>query len=87
MTFRELQKHIGRMTANQLDQNIVVEVNNFFYNVESAEVASGEGDYLYKGEVFFTIDSEPLGEKEFDEDGFALNEEVERLNNCDLIKE
>jgi len=68
MTFRELQKHIGRMTAEQLDQNMIVEVNDFFHNVESVEVASGEGDYLYKGEVFFTIDSDPLGEKTEDEE-------------------
>jgi len=56
------------MTADQLDQDIVVEVNDFFYNVGSAEVASGEGDYLYRGEVFFTIDSDPLGEKTQDEE-------------------
>jgi hypothetical protein len=68
MTFRELQKHIGRMTADQLDQDMIVEVNDLFYKVESAEVASGEGDYLYKGEIFFTIDSEALSEKEFDEE-------------------
>jgi len=86
MTFRELQKHIGRMTANQLDQDIVVEVNDFFHKVESAEVASGEGDYLYRGEVFFTIDSDPLSEKEFDDDE-QESDEVERLNNCNLIKE
>jgi hypothetical protein len=68
MTFRELQKHIGRMTAEQLDQDIIVEVNDFFYKVESAEVASGEGNYLYRGEIFFTIDSNPLDEKESDEE-------------------
>lgn len=68
MTFRELQKHIGRMTADQLDQDMIVEVNDFFYKVESAEVASGLGDYLYKGEIFFTVDSEVLSEKEFDEE-------------------
>jgi hypothetical protein len=67
MTFRELQKHIGRMTAEQLDQDIIVEVNDFFYKVESAEVASGEGNYLYRGEIFFTIDSNPLDEKEQEE--------------------
>ena len=56
------------MTADQLDQDMIVEVNDLFYKVESAEVASGEGDYLYKGEIFFTIDSEALSEKEFDEE-------------------
>jgi hypothetical protein len=64
MTFRELQKHIGRMTAHQLDQDIIVEVGVYFHIVESAEVASGEGEYLHRGEIFFTIDSEPLSEKE-----------------------
>lgn len=80
MTYRQFQKDLGRMTAEQLDSHMVVEVGDHFYNIVSVEAASGEGDYLYKNEVFFTIDSDPLGEKDFDE-------EVERLNNCDLIKE
>lgn len=63
MTFRQFQKDLGRMTAEQLDNHMIVEVNDFFHNIVGVEVASGEGDYLYKGEVFFTIDSEPLGEK------------------------
>ena len=63
MTFRELQKHIGRLTAEQLDQGIIVEVGDFFHTVEGFNVASGAGDYLYKDEVFLSI-SEPIDEKE-----------------------
>jgi len=63
MTFRVLQKELGRMTAEQLDQNMIVEVGDFFHNVVGVNVASGVGDYLYKDEVFFSIDSDPLGEK------------------------
>ena len=67
MTFRTLQKELGRMTAEQLDQNMIVEVEDFFHNVVGINIASGVGDYLYKDEVFFSIDSEPLGEKEDEE--------------------
>ena len=56
------------MTAEQLNSHVIVEVNDLFHNVASLEAASGEGDYLYKNEVFFTIDSEPLGEKEDEEE-------------------
>jgi hypothetical protein len=58
MTFRELQKHIGRLTAKQLDQDIIIEVGDFFHTVEGFNVASGAGDYLY-----LSI-SEPIDEKE-----------------------
>ena len=67
MTFRELQKHIGRMTADQLNNDIIVEVGDFFHRVESLNVASGAEDYLYKDEVFLSI-SEPMDEKDFDEE-------------------
>jgi len=56
------------MTADQLDSHVIVEVHDNFYNVTDIRIASGKGDYLYKDEVFFSIDSEPLGEKEFDEE-------------------
>ena len=56
------------MTADQLDSHVIVEVHDNFHNVTGIHIASGEGDYLYKDEVFFSIDSEPLGEKEFDEE-------------------
>lgn len=52
------------MTADQLDSHVIVEVNDNFHNVTGINIASGEGDYLYKDEVFFSIDSEPLGEKD-----------------------
>jgi len=65
MTYRQLIKDL---TADQLDSHVIVEVNDNFHNVTGIHIASGEGDYLYKDEVFFSIDSEPLGEKEFDEE-------------------
>jgi len=64
MTYRQLIKDLGRMTADQLDSHVIVEVNDNFHNVTGINIASGEGDYLYKDEVFFSIDSEPLGEKD-----------------------
>ena len=51
------------MTAEQLDQNMIVKVDDNFHNIVGVHFASGKNDYLYKDEVFFTIDSEPLGEK------------------------
>jgi hypothetical protein len=68
MTYRQLIKDLGRMTADQLDSHVIVEVNDNFHNVTGTNIASGEGDYLYKDEVFFSIDSEPLAEKDFDEE-------------------
>jgi hypothetical protein len=68
MTFRELQKHLGRMTAEQLDQTIIIEVNDYFHYVDGLNVASGMGDYLNKDEIFFSIDSDPLDEKEEEEE-------------------
>jgi len=67
MTFRELSGYLGRLTADQLDNDIIVEVGDFFHKVEGLNVASGMGDYLYKDEVFLSIDSDPIDEKEFDE--------------------
>lgn len=63
MTYRQFQKDLSRMTAEQLDSEMIVEVNDSFYNIVSVEAASGEGDYLYKNEVFFTVDCDPIGEK------------------------
>lgn len=54
------------MTADQLDSHVIVEVNDNFHNVTDINIASGKGYYLYKDEVFFSIDSEPLGEKDDD---------------------
>ena len=68
MTYRELTKYLGRLTADQLDNNIVVEVGDFFYKVEGLNIASGEGDYLYKDEAFLSIDSDPIDEKEEEEE-------------------
>jgi hypothetical protein len=68
MTFRELQKYIGRMTADQLDNTIVIESNDSFYRVEGLNEASGEGDYLYKGEMYFSLEDQAIEEKEFDEE-------------------
>lgn len=56
------------MTADQLDSHVIVEVGDYFHNVTGINVASGVGDYLYKNEVFFSIDSEPLSEKEEEEE-------------------
>jgi len=56
------------MTADQLDSHVIVEVGDYFHNVVGINVASGAGDYLYKNEVFFSIDSEALGEKEDEEE-------------------
>ena len=67
MTYRQFQKDLSRMTAEQLDSHMIVEVGDNFHNIVSVKAASGEGDYLYKNEVFFTIDCEPLGEKEEEE--------------------
>jgi len=64
MTFRELQEHLGRLTAEQLDNTIIVEVGDYFHRVEGLNVASGEGDYLCRDEVFLSIDSDPIDEKE-----------------------
>ena len=64
MTYRELIGHLGRLTANQLDNDIIVEVGEYFHKVEGLNVASGIGDYLYKDEVFLSIDSDPIEEKE-----------------------
>ena len=68
MTFRELTKYLGRLTADQLDSTIVVEVGYFFHHVEGLNIASGEGDYLYKDEPFLSIDSNPIDEKDFEEE-------------------
>jgi hypothetical protein len=68
MTFRELQKHLGRMTADQLDNTIMVEVQGDFFRVELLNEASGEGDYLYKGELYFSTEDYPIEEKDFDEE-------------------
>ena len=67
MTYRQLIKELGRLTADQLDSNIIVEVQDWFHNVVDIKIASGKGEYLYKDEVFFTIDGEPLTEKEEEE--------------------
>ncbi len=56
------------MMTDQLDSHIIVEVGDLFHNVVGIQIASGEGDYLYKNEVFLSIDSDPLGEKESDEE-------------------
>ena len=64
MTFRELQKYIGRMTADQLDNTIIIECNDSFYRVEGLNEASGEGDYLYKGEMYFSLEDQEIEEKE-----------------------
>ena len=67
MTFRELTKYTSRLTADQLDSDIVVETNGEFFRVDDLRIASGEGDYLYKDEPFFTT-HEQLSEKDFDEE-------------------
>lgn len=67
MTYRNLIKELGRLTADQLDSHVIVELEDTFHNVTGINIASGEGDYLYKDEVFFSIDLEPLGEKEEEE--------------------
>jgi hypothetical protein len=67
MTYRELTKYLSRLTADQLDNDIIVEVGDLFYKVEDLNIASGEGLYLYKDEAFLAIDSNPLSEKEFDD--------------------
>ena len=64
MTYRELTKYLGRLTAEQLDDTIIVEVGDFFHYVEGLNVASGEGDYLYKNQVFLSIDPNGLDEKD-----------------------
>ena len=56
------------MTADQLDQTIIIEVNDYFHYVDGLNVASGVGDYLHKDEMFFSIESDPMDEKEEDEE-------------------
>jgi len=68
MTFRELQKYIESMTTDQLDNTIVVEAQGLFYRVEDLNKASGEGDYLYKGEMYFSTEDNAIEEKDFDEE-------------------
>lgn len=68
MTFRELQKYIGRMTADQLDNTIVIEAQGEFFRVEDLNEASGEGDYLYKGEMYFSTVDNAIEEKDFEEE-------------------
>lgn len=63
MTYKELTKYLGGLTADQLDSTIVVEVGDFFYHVDGLHIASGKGDYLCKDEPFLSIDSDPLTEK------------------------
>jgi hypothetical protein len=63
MTYRQLIKELGRLTEDQLDGDIIVEVEDCFHNVLDINIANGKGEYLYKDEVFFTINSEPLSEK------------------------
>ena len=63
MTYKELIKKLGRLTEDQLDGDIIVEVEDCFHNVVDINIASGKGEYLYKDEVFFTINSESLSEK------------------------
>lgn len=69
MTYRELTKYLGRLTADQLDSEIVVELGDLFYRVEDGlNIASGEGDYLYKDEVYLSCDTNELCTKEFDKE-------------------
>jgi hypothetical protein len=56
MTFRELNKYLSRLTADQLDSDIVVETDGKFYRVDDLQIASGNGDYLYTNDPFFTTD-------------------------------
>jgi hypothetical protein len=56
------------MTADQLDNTIMVEVQGDFFRVELLNEASGEGDYLYKGELYFSTEDYPIEEKDFDEE-------------------
>lgn len=67
MTFRQLNQYLSRMEANQLDSDIIVETNGDFFRVDDLRIADGNGDFLYKGEHFFTTD-EQLSEKDFDEE-------------------
>jgi hypothetical protein len=67
MTFRDLVKYTSRLTADQLDSDIIVEADNNFYRVYDLRIASGEGDYLYKDEPFLAT-HEQLEEKDFDEE-------------------
>jgi hypothetical protein len=68
MTFRELQKYIESMTTDQLDNTIVVEAQGAFYRVEDLNKASGSGDYLYKGEMYFSTEDNTIEEKDFEEE-------------------
>lgn len=68
MTYKELTKYLGRLTADQLDNTIVVEVGDLFHHVEGLHIASGKGDYLYKDQPFLSIDSNPIDKKDFDEE-------------------
>jgi hypothetical protein len=67
MTFRELQKHLGRLTANQLDSTILVMVDDGFFEVEGLNIASGVGEFLYKDDVFFSVADSPIDPKEDEE--------------------
>jgi hypothetical protein len=68
MTFRELQKYIESMTTDQLDNTIVVEAQGAFYRVEDLNKASGEGDYLYANEMYFSTEDIAIEEKDFEEE-------------------
>ena len=65
MTYRELIKNLGNLTEQQLDENVILEVGHNFYRANDINVASGEGDYLYKDEVYISIESNPLDEKDY----------------------
>ena len=67
MTFRELQGHLGRLTSNQLDSTILVMVDDGFFRVEGLNIASGVGEFLYKDEVFFSVEESPIDSKEDEE--------------------
>ena len=75
MTYRNLIKELGRLTEDQLDGHIMVELENTVHNVAGINIGvecvvalrSSKGNYLYKDEVFFSIDLEPLDKKEEEE--------------------
>ena len=68
MTYKELTKYLSGLTTDQLDSTIVVEVGDFFYHAEGLHIASGVGDYLQKDQPFLSIDSNPIDNKDFNEE-------------------
>lgn len=63
MTYKELAKCLEGLTEAQLEGAIFVNVGNYFFAVEDVCTASGDGDYLFKDEIYLYTKNSPLNPK------------------------